>query len=181
MGKISTALAGVAFIGSWGTSASAETPNTEQPMLHHAERAAIQPAKDVNLHKDKIPVRLLEIQRAPYDLTDMEGCRAITAEITSLRPLLGPDVNEDPKITKAEKRERSVSRIAGGFLGGFIPFRGILREVTGANAERRKYRAAYAAGFARRSFLKGIAVSEECNQDTSVEILEPISTTQLVR
>lgn len=165
MGKISTALAGVAFIGSWGTSALAETPNTEQPMLHHAERAAIQPAKDINLHKDKIPVRLLEIQQAPYDLTNLEGCRAIRTEITSLRPILGPDVNEDPDITKAEKRERSVSRIAGGFLGGLIPFRGILREVTGANAERRKYRAAYAAGFARRSFLKGIAFGRNCQSE----------------
>ncbi|GAB5488483.1 MAG: hypothetical protein Pars2KO_20530 [Parasphingorhabdus sp.] len=162
MGKTSTALAGVVLLGSWGSSVSAETPNTEKPMLHHAEKAVVQPAKDVNLHKDKIPARLLEIQRAPYDLTNLDGCRAITSEIASLRPLLGPDVNEDPKLTKAEKRERSVSRIAGGFLGGFIPFRGVLREVTGANAQRRKYRAAYAAGFARRSFLKGVAVSQNC-------------------
>lgn len=166
MARTSTALAGVVLLGSWGTAVLAETPNTEKPMLHHAERAVVQPAKDVNLHKDKIPRRLLEIQRAPYDLTNLEGCRAVTAEIASLRPLLGPDVNEDPKLTKAEKRERSVSRIAGGFLGGFIPFRGVLREVTGANAQRRRYRAAYAAGFARRSFLKGIAVSQNCSAES---------------
>lgn len=166
MKKTSTALAGIALLGSWGSSVSAETPDTERPMLHHAEKAVVQPAKDVNLHKDKIPARLLEIQQAPYDLTNLEGCRAITAEIASLRPILGPDVNEDPKISKAEKRERSVSRIAGGFLGGLIPFRGVLREVTGANAQRRKYRSAYAAGFARRSFLKGIAFSQNCQSDT---------------
>lgn len=165
MGKTSTALAGVLLLGSWGSSVSAETPNTEQPMLYHAEKAVMQPAKDVNLHKDKIPVRLLEIQKAPYDLTNLDGCRAITSEIASLRPMLGPDVNEDPKLTKAEKRERSVSRIAGGILGSFIPFRGVLREVTGASAQRRRYRAAYAAGFARRSFLKGMAVSQNCHAE----------------
>jgi len=180
MYKLSTALAGVLLMGNWGSSAMAETPNTEQPILHHAEKAVMQPAKDVNLRKDKIPVQLLEIQRAPYDLTDIDGCRAIAAEITSLRPLLGPDVNEDPKITRAEKRERSVSRIAGGFLGGLIPFRGVLREVTGANAERRRYRAAYAAGFARRSFLKGYAHSQGCENDADEKQLMPISTAQLV-
>ena len=161
-----TALAGVALFGNWGSAVSAETPNTEQPMLHHAGKAVMQPAKDVNLHKDKIPVRLLEIRKAPYDLTGIEGCRAINSEIASLRPLLGPDVNEDPKLSKAEKRERSVSRIAGGFLGGIIPFRGVVRELTGANAERRRYQAALAAGFARRSFLKGLAYSKDCRNES---------------
>ncbi len=163
MHKASTALAGVALIGSWSISAAAETPNTEQPMLHHAEKAVMQPAKDVNLHKDKIPVRLQEIRKAPYDLTGVVGCRAIHTEITSLRPLLGPDVNENPNLSRAEKRERSVSRIAGGFLGGIIPFRGVVRELTGVNTERRRYQAALAAGFARRSFLKGIAHSQGCS------------------
>lgn len=140
----------------------ATPPNVERPMVNHVEDAVTQPAKDVNLKKDKIPPRLLEIQKAPYDLTGMDGCRAITTEIASLRPMLGPDVNEDPRLSRAEKRERSVSRVAGGILGGFIPFRGVVREVTGANAAKQRYQKALSAGFARRSFLKGIAVSKGC-------------------
>jgi len=126
-----------------------------------------QPARDVNLKKDKIPARLLKIQQAPYDLAGMNGCRAITTEIASLRPMLGPDVNEDPRISRAEKRERSVSRVAGGLLGGLIPFRGVVREVTGANAAEQRYQQALAAGFARRSFLKGIAHGRGCKTGTA--------------
>jgi len=146
----------------------AETPNVEQPMVNHMENAVTQPVRDVNLKKDKIPARLLEIQKAPYDLAGMNGCRAITTEIASLRPMLGPDVNEDPRISRAEKRERSVSRVAGGLLGSFIPFRGVLREVTGANAAEQRYLSALSAGFARRSFLKGMAVSQGCMPPPSV-------------
>ena len=138
----------------------------------------MQPAKDVNLHKDKIPVRLQEIRKSPYDLSGIEGCRAITTEISSLRPLLGPDVNEDPKLSKAEKRERKASRLAGGIIGGLIPFRGIVREVTGANASQRRYQAALAAGFARRSFLKGIAIGKGCKDETDIEITRFVSPAQ---
>lgn len=169
MNRMSTALAGVALIGSWSASALAETPNTEQPMLNHVGKAVMQPAKDVNLAKDKIPVRLAEIRKAPYDLTGIEGCRALTAEITGLRPLLGPDVNENPKLSRAEKRERKASRLAGGFIGGLIPFRSVVREVTGANASRRRYQAALAAGFARRSFLKGISMGQGCQDQTEAQ------------
>lgn len=140
----------------------AETPNVERPMVDHVEDAVTQPAKDVNLKKDKIPERLLQIQSAPYDLTGMDRCTAILAEIRNLRPLLGPDVNEDPHLSRAEKRERSVSRVAGGLIGGLIPFRGVVREVTGANAAEQRYLKALSAGFARRSFLKGVAFSRGC-------------------
>lgn len=140
----------------------ATTPNVEQPMGDHVENAVTQPARDVNLKKNEIPARLLEIQKSPYDLSHIDGCRAITAEIASLRPILGPDVNEVPRLSRAEKRERSVSRVAGGILGGLIPFRGVVREVTGANAADLRYQQAMAAGFARRSFLKGMAHSKGC-------------------
>jgi len=142
--------------------AMAETPNADKPMIDHAENAMMQPLKDVNLKKDKIPVRLLEIQKDPYSLADLAGCRAITTEIASLYPMLGPDVNDYKEASKTEKRERGISRVAGGILGSFIPFRGVVRELTGANAAKDRYLRALSAGFARRSFLKGIAVSQGC-------------------
>jgi|TARA_R110002124_G_scaffold45024_3_gene136639 hypothetical protein len=154
----------------WATAsqpALAATPNVEQPMLDHMEHAVTQPARDVNLRKDEIPARLLEIQKAPYNLANVDGCRAITSEIASLRPMLGPDVNENPQLSRAEKRERSVSRVAGGIIGGLIPFRGVVREVSGANAAELRYQRAMAAGFARRSFLKGMAHSAGCKADTT--------------
>lgn len=162
------AVSGLVTLSLAGQPLRAAPPNVEQPMVNHVEDAVTQPAKDVNLKKDEIPPRLLEIQKAPYDLTGMNGCRAITTEIASLRPMLGPDVNEDPRLSRAEKRERSVSRVAGGILGGFIPFRGVVREVTGANAAKLRYQKALSAGFARRSLLKGMAVSKGCMPPPSV-------------
>ena len=142
--------------------ASSRTPYVNDPMEKHMGNALMQPLRDINLKKDKIPPRLLQIQDDPYNIQDMSGCRAIVTEIVSLRPMLGPDVNEVQLQSDEELREESASRIAGGLIGGLIPFRGVVRELTGANAAERDYLTALTAGFARRSFLKGIAVSQGC-------------------
>lgn len=167
MSAKSVAVCSLAALTTVWEPAQAATPNVEQPMVDHMEHAVTQPARDVNLKKEEIPARLLEIQKAPYDLSGIDGCRAITSEIASLRPMLGPDVNEDLRLSRAEKRERSVSRVAGGIIGGLIPFRGIVREVSGANAAELRYQRAMAAGFARRSFLKGMAHSKGCHTNTT--------------
>lgn len=138
------------------------TPNTEKPMLNHMEDAVTQPAKDVNLRKIKIPEPLLEIQENPYDLIGLDACVAINAEIGNLDPLLGPDVDDIAEFSRTEKRERGASRIAGGILGSLIPFRGVVRELTGANKTERLYLRALSAGNARRSFLKGYGLSKGC-------------------
>jgi hypothetical protein len=142
--------------------ARSETPNTEKPMVNHMEDAVTQPAKDVNLKKVKIPEQLLEVQKNPYDLTGLDACVAINAEIGILDPLLGPDVNDITEFSRTEKRERGVSRVAGGLLGSLIPFRGVVRELTGANKADRLYFRALSAGNARRSFLKGYGLSRGC-------------------
>ncbi|MEH6790732.1 hypothetical protein [Parasphingorhabdus sp.] len=167
------ALSGMIWLAA-GAELRAATPDADQPMVDHMENAVTQPARDVNLKQDEIPARLLEIQKAPYDLAGIEGCRAITTEIASLRPILGPDVNETVRVSRAEKRERSVSRVASGIIGGLIPFRGIVREVSGANAAELRYQQAMAAGFARRSFLKGMAHSSGCKTETA-ELAAPTS------
>ena len=43
-----------------------------------------------------------------------------------------------------------------------LPFRGILREVTGAAENDRALRAAYTAGMVRRGFLKGLGLGRGC-------------------
>ncbi|MEO9469594.1 hypothetical protein [Parasphingorhabdus sp.] len=150
------------FFGLPVAQARSETPNTEKPMVNHMEDAVTQPAKDVNLKKVKIPAQLLAVQKDPYDLTGLDACVAINAEIDNLYPLLGPDVDDIAEFSKAEKRERGVSRIAGGILGSLIPFRGVVREITGANKSERLYLRALSAGNARRSFLKGYGLSRGC-------------------
>ncbi len=142
--------------------ATASTPYADNPIETHIGNAMLQPLRDVNLKKDKIPERLLQIESDPYNLDYVDGCRTLVSEIVSLFPILGPDVNEIQLQSDTEMREKSASRIAGGIIGGLIPFRGVVRELTGANAHERDYRTALSAGFARRSFLKGIATAEGC-------------------
>lgn len=144
-------------------SARAEIPNQDLPMERHAQNAVMQPVKDINLRKDPIPAKLIAIRDRPYDLENMRGCRALENEIAQLNEVLGPDISELQEESRTEKREQGVSRVAGAFIGGLIPFRSVVRELTGANAAKRRFLEALAAGNARRSFLKGVAVTKGCS------------------
>jgi len=110
----------------------------------------------------EVPEKLLAIQDAPYSLDGMGKCAAIVQEITELDAVLGPDVNEQVNESRAKKREQTAGRVAGNVAGSIIPFRGLIGEVTGANAERRRYAAAVYAGTVRRGFLKGVGLERGC-------------------
>ena len=47
-------------------------------------------------------------------------------------------------------------------VGSFIPFRGLIREISGANEQERKLQLAIYAGSTRRSFLKGVGYQRGC-------------------
>lgn len=108
------------------------------------------------------PPKLLAIQENPYSLSGLGKCGAIIKEIGELNEVLGPDVNEQVDKDRAKKREETAGRVAGTVAGGIIPFRGLIGEVTGANAERRRYAQAVYAGTVRRGFLKGVGLERGC-------------------
>ncbi|MBA4747115.1 MAG: hypothetical protein H2056_00220 [Sphingopyxis sp.] len=110
----------------------------------------------------EIPAKLAAIQDNPYALTDMDQCTAIAQEIRELDAVLGPDANEIVEKSRAEKREATAGRLVGSAGKSLIPFSGIVGEVSGANAERRRYAIAVQAGTARRGFLKGVGLSRGC-------------------
>ena len=110
----------------------------------------------------EVPEKLMAIQGDPYSLAGLGKCSAIIQEITELDAVLGPDVNEQVDESRAKKREQTAGRVAGSVAGSIIPFRGLIGEVTGANAERRRYAAAVYAGTVRRGFLKGVGLERGC-------------------
>lgn len=110
----------------------------------------------------EVPAKLLAIQESPYSLAGLGKCAAIVGEINELDTVLGPDVNEQVDKDRAKKREETAGRVAGTVAGGIIPFRGLIGEVTGANAERRRYALAVYAGTVRRGFLKGVGLERGC-------------------
>ena len=102
---------------------------------------------------------LVEAVQNPYAHETLTTCNAIVGEIARLDQVLGNDYD----IAGAEDTGLSEGKIAQGVVGSFIPFRGIVREVSGAAGDERKLRAAATAGMTRRGYLKGLGQSKGCD------------------
>ncbi len=143
--------------GMVGTAALAQPGAQEDSTLESAGNKVTEP-----FDGKEVPQKLKDIQDAPYSLSSMSRCAAIIAEVRELNDVLGPDVNERVNKSLGKKREETAARVAGSALGSIIPFGGIIGEVTGANAERRRYNIAVYAGTVRRGFLKGVGLQKGC-------------------
>lgn len=110
----------------------------------------------------EIPGKLAAIQEDPYSLAGLRRCAAIQQEVRELDEVLGPDINEQVDKSRGKKRAETAGRVAGSVAGSFIPFKGLIGEITGANAERRRYALAVYAGTVRRGFLKGVGLERGC-------------------
>lgn len=123
-----------------------------------AQDVAMTPLTDLNLAKDEIPAVLVNAAIDPYSSDGLTGCPAIQAGIAALDEALGPDMD----IVNGESDRISTGRMAKSVVASFIPFRGILRELTGAAEQERDWRAAIYAGSIRRGFLKGLGQQKGC-------------------
>lgn len=140
-----------------GSSALAQQGAKKESTLEEAGDKVTEP-----FDGKKIPQKLKDVRDKPYSLKGMSNCAAIIAEVKALNAVLGPDVNERVSKSKAKKRRDTAGRVAGSAVGSIIPFGGIIGEVTGANAERRRYNQAVYAGTVRRGFLKGVGRERGC-------------------
>ncbi|MEH6790733.1 hypothetical protein [Parasphingorhabdus sp.] len=145
------------FAAMSGTGALAQSGAKEDSTLESAGNRVTEP-----FDGKEVPDKLKEIQEDPYSLAGLRRCAAIIAEVEQLNEVLGPDVNEVVDKSLAKKREQTAARVAGSAIGSIIPFGGIIGEVTGANAERRRYNEAIYAGTVRRGFLKGVGLQKGC-------------------
>lgn len=119
---------------------------------------ALTPLSDLNLARDPIPEILVWAQENTYDSTGMEACSAIRMGIGDLDAVLGDDVDAG-----SEEEDRiNPGSVAQSVVGMFIPFRGIIREVSGANNHEYEFRQAIAAGLMRRAYLKGLGEARGC-------------------
>ncbi len=123
-----------------------------------AADVAATPVTDLNLRKDEIPPVLLAAQANPYDLAELGRCARIGSAVTELDAVLGDDID----LPQADNKSVSTGRVAQWVVGSFIPFRGLIREISGANSQERKIGLAIQAGIARRSFLKGVGQAKGC-------------------
>lgn len=119
---------------------------------------AMTPLSDLNLSQDPIPPVLLSARAAPYSNRGVGDCGDIRREVGDLDAVLGDDFDTSPP----DRRGISVTGVAQSVVGSFIPFRGIIREISGARSHEYDFREAIAAGLMRRAFLKGRGLEMGC-------------------
>lgn len=158
-GKRIAALAALGLALSTAHPAFASNGQRQKSIGGEAKSAATQPLEDLNLAGDDIPTELLLLQEDPYSTDGLETCPEMARQIDTLEQILGTDVD-----VPREKSGmfRAALKTGGSFLGSFIPFRGVIREVSGANARKKRMEDAIYVGVARRSFLKGYAAAKGC-------------------
>ena len=128
-----------------------------------AEDVAMSPLSDLNVHKKDVPVVLEMAMARPYDLSGIKSCKGLTTAIMDLDAVLGDDIDvATGEKTDDEKMGNSAGAIAKSVIGSFVPFRGVIRELSGANAQERQWDRALYAGAARRAFLKGMGEQRGC-------------------
>lgn len=123
----------------------------------NAADIAMTPIQDLNLAKDEIPEPLQRAQADPYDSENLGSCEAIGSEIGILSAVLGPDLDMGER-----KSGLTVGKVAKSAVGSLIPFRGVVRQITGAADAQREFEAAILAGAVRRGFLKGLGQQRGC-------------------
>ena len=113
---------------------------------------ALTPVEDLNLRKDPIPPILLQARTGgPYATANTASCAGIAQELGMLNAVLG----EDYDTAEATGRELTPEEVAQKVVAYLIPFRSVIREVSGANKHEWEFRQAISAGLMRRAYLKG--------------------------
>lgn len=152
---------------------SAQAPDQNSPewldKQNNLGSAVLAPLDDLNLRKLKIPEILIQALHAPYDLTGLSTCPSLAAEVQRLDEVLGPDIDaprSDDARNLTEKGEDLADKTAVGAVRdastSFIPFRGMVRKLTGAEKHQRAVEAAIEAGQSRRAFVKGAGMTRNC-------------------
>jgi hypothetical protein len=101
----------------------------------------------------------------PYASPTALSCNGIAAEIDTLNKVLGSDVDEVVLDAKGRpKTSIDAWAMAQNAAGGFIPFRGVVRQVSGAEARFQEMKQAILAGFVRRGYLKGMRSQLGCQE-----------------
>ncbi|MEO9131275.1 MAG: hypothetical protein ABI240_08715 [Sphingomonas sp.] len=126
--------------------------------VKQAGEVVSQPVRDVGIEKTKTPPLLIEVSHDPYGSAGTATCRQIAASIGDLTALIGPDYT----IASKPKKRNIVKAGGQAVVNSLIPFRGLVREVSGAAPAERRYDAAVNAGFARRGFLRGLQQARKC-------------------
>jgi hypothetical protein len=159
--------------GAKGSSLPPPDPDPVEPGLKTSDQlkrgsvegAATTPLRDLGVMKVEIPQVLLDTLEDPYARPPAKAkCAQIIALIRPLNEALGPDIDVVPIDDEGwtRKGKSTALGVAGDLAGGAIPFRGVVRRLSGADSHDRLVAAAIVAGHARRAYLKGLGEARGC-------------------
>lgn len=155
-------IAPFAVLAVLASAAPAFAQTAVDPQNVKIEDVVLSPLADVNLKKKAMPRVLEAALTDPYDLSGIESCAGYATAIQDLDVALGDDIDVAHDKSNDEKMGNGAAAIAKSVIGSFIPFRGVIRELSGANAQERAWQRAIYAGSVRRAFLKGMGQSRGC-------------------
>lgn len=144
--------------------AKAEAPDSAM------EKAVKAPLVDLNLLRKKIPDVLRAAKRSPYLVPQIATCDALGLEISQLDVALGADLDQrmtgggdDSLMAKGtEEAGDAAADALKDLTTGWIPYRGWVRRLTGAERYSREVSKHIAAGLTRRAYLKGLGAAQGC-------------------
>lgn len=126
-----------------------------------AGRIASQPVRDVGVAKTKFPPPLVEANENPYHLKGIRTCKQVAAAHLALSDVLGPDLTAG-QVAKENRAGKLAEAGGQTVVNSLIPFRGLVREISGAAPAQRRLNRAIDSGYARRGFLRGIHQARGC-------------------
>lgn len=140
--------------------------------------AATTPLADVNLRRVRLPDVLQRAAANPYDPRGMGECRTIAVEVARLDEALGPDSDEPPPPDDRGDMERTahsaaVIAVREG-VSSAIPFRGWVRQLSGAARQQKAVQDAINAGSIRRGYLKGVGMRLNCAPPAAPSWFTPV-------
>jgi hypothetical protein len=141
--------------------AASPQPSRATQIARDGRQIASRPAEDVGAKKTQIPPVLQRAAVNPYSTTGTATCGQIRTRVANLSAALGEDFHSG-----ADTKENRAGKLAeaGGksLVNGLVPFRSLVREISGAAPAQRRLNAAISAGHARRGFLRGVAMARRC-------------------
>lgn len=143
---------------------SPKVQTTSQAKRENLTGAVAAPLRDVNVLRTKIPPILLEAMADPYQRPNPSTCAGILAALTPLNYALGADLDE-PATDEDDIMERGRDAGLGAMASvasSVIPFRGWVRQLTGAERHDSLVSAAITAGAVRRAYMKGLGETKGC-------------------
>jgi hypothetical protein len=147
------------------TQPDSRVKTTSEANRESLKGAAQAPLRDLNVIRTQVPDILIQAMADPYARPTTKKCSELVALIQPLNDALGADIDTPATVEEQGMMQRSRPMALGAVAGvasDVIPFRGVIRQVSGAARHDEYVQAAIVAGFSRRAYLKGLGEVRGC-------------------